>query len=118
MVKLKKLNIEDLKKFAKERKNAGLDKYLAQLDHIAYRVEYGDMHEVMEQIIKKTPYDFLKYYDVSDQNARTAVLRFKNFDPAIVVSEGLEHVACQCDYSNYTRLSKYESSHVLVHVVS
>jgi len=72
----KKLNLKKLDTIADARKK-GIGKYLGPLDHIAYRVEYGEIQDMMEWVIKNTPNDFLKFYDISDQNARTVVLRFK-----------------------------------------
>jgi len=98
MVKFKKLDIEKLNKIAQERKESGLQKLIGPLDHIAYRVEFGEMQDMMEWVVKNTPNDFLKYYDVGSQNARTIVMRFKNWDPAIVISEGLEHESLVDEY--------------------
>lgn len=72
-----------------EIEEAGLDKLIIKLDHIAYRVKKGEGEKAMAELANLVPYKEYKTFTVTNMNAVTSAIKLHDTLPVIVVSEGL-----------------------------
>ncbi|MEA2070808.1 MAG: VOC family protein [Asgard group archaeon] len=80
---------KELQKIEEERKKAGIDKYVVQLDHLAYRVKMGEKEKFMAEVMNVLPFKQYKTFQVPKANAITTSIKLFDTLPVIVISEGL-----------------------------
>lgn len=72
-----------------EIEEAGLNRLIIKLDHIAYRVKKGEGEKAMAELANLVPYKAYKTFTVTNMNAITSAIKLHDTLPVIVVSEGL-----------------------------
>ena len=76
-------------KTQEELEEAGLDKLIIKLDHVAYRVKMGEGEKAMAELANLVPYKEYKTFSVTSMNAVTSAIKLHDTLPVLVVSEGL-----------------------------